>query len=669
MMASTWIRTGGAMLLGAIVGLALSWLVVAASDQIYTARAEVRVIVDEPSGHEDDAVRSALTQAQLLANSAVSPTQLEAIGQLVDPPSSADELVGAITARTEPGTLMIAISARASSADRAAELAKAAADHLVARSPADATGGIRLELVSPAALPIAPSFPHGSRDLVIGTIAGAGLAGAAALWLLERRRRSGTPRAGVKALPVERRAIAIGVGAGVTILGAMALNLPSVLIQALALLGLVVAAASPAAGLAMLAVLLPMREPPGFTPLGYQPLLISATAFGLALNSLATRTIRRPSALAILALACVGVSAVGAIPELNGVSSEGTVQAIARLMQVAPGILLLAVAWAYFTTHDPVPHLVVLVLAAAAAGVLGIMQYAATEISQLPLVALVIQPVDANSVERATGPFYNPNYYGFFCSLALTLTIFMILGVRRHRLLLTLAAIPIALAMVLAFSRGALLAAGVALLAMVWARSWRAGLALSVAVVVAGFALYPVLLAVRSGLPIGAGFVDVGDASDSERFAAVLSGIPVWLNEPVFGVGFGQFAFESAWFVGNSPATSSHNEFVNILAEQGIVGVVLWGLLVVGFATRVLHVQRSARALAVALLVALIVGSLSLEPLASLQTVGLAWIALAAGAAGPLVLPRSVTEREPSLGRAHPAAAMPEVGAAARQRA
>ena len=52
---------------------------------------------------------------------------------------------------------------------------------------------------------------------------------------------------------------------------------------------------------------------------------------------------------------------------------------------------------------------------------------------------------------------------------------------------------------------------------------------------------------------------------------------------PVFGVGFGTFQFVSPSFlVGAAPdSTFSHNQYLNVLAEQGIVGAVIVAALVV----------------------------------------------------------------------------------------
>ena len=47
--------------------------------------------------------------------------------------------------------------------------------------------------------------------------------------------------------------------------------------------------------------------------------------------------------------------------------------------------------------------------------------------------------------------------------------------------------------------------------------------------------------------------------SDQQRFESVAAGSSLFLLDPLFGVGFGQYEFVSPRFVGNSFATSAHN--------------------------------------------------------------------------------------------------------------
>jgi O-antigen ligase len=108
----------------------------------------------------------------------------------------------------------------------------------------------------------------------------------------------------------------------------------------------------------------------------------------------------------------------------------------------------------------------------------------------------------------------------------------------------------------------------------------------------------------------------------------------------VFGVGFGQYGAESAWFVRSSPATSSHDEYLSILAEQGLLGVAIFGTLAGLVIVRIGGGGRWSRGVGLAPLAAFAAGWLIIEPLASLQTSGLIWLVVgAAGAAATVTVP------------------------------
>ena len=70
---------------------------------------------------------------------------------------------------------------------------------------------------------------------------------------------------------------------------------------------------------------------------------------------------------------------------------------------------------------------------------------------------------------------------------------------------------------------------------------------------------------------------------------------PLFLLDPLLGVGFGQYEYVSPRFVGNSFATSAHNQYLKILAEQGLVGTAFYVAAVVAL---LVAMRRSALALA-----------------------------------------------------------------------
>ncbi len=643
---------------GALGGSASAVATSAISPPDYTASADVRLIVEGEPGHAEAAIRSAFRQADVLSDLAVGAPQLRRIGLALDPPAGIAEMVGAVSARRHPDLLVITFFARDADPSRAAAIANAAANNLVAiTDDRNSLARIRLERVSTAVAPAVSSHRHLARNVVIGTVGGGALALAAALAFSRRRRDAPAPQASPGFREIDRWALIVGAVLGVAILGGIALRLPAAPVQALALIAVGVAVVSPGAGLATLAVTIPMPEPPGFAWLAYPALLTGAIAYGLILAAAASRSRPRLTALGVLAFGYLAVSAVSAIPVLTGLDADRTVQAAARLFQVGGGIVLVAVSWSYFSRRDPRPHLVLVVCAAAFAGLLGIVQYTAGPGSaDLPVGGLIMERPGA-VIARVNGTFSNPNYFGYFLALAVVLSLALAATGGRMRLL-ALASVPIAIGLLLTFSRGALLAAGLGIVALIWTRSKVAGLALALIAVTAFITLIPTLLEVRtaeSGLPAPENFGD--EISDSGRFEAMLSAIPVWRQDPIFGAGFGQYDAESAWFVGSSPATSSHNEYLSVVAEQGVLGVALFAALAGLAIARSVVGPGWSRHVGLAPLVAFAAGALLIEPLGSLQTSGLIWLTMGAvaGVSGRAAAPavdRRPVPRPPAVAAA-----------------
>ena len=88
-------------------------------------------------------------------------------------------------------------------------------------------------------------------------------------------------------------------------------------------------------------------------------------------------------------------------------------------------------------------------------------------------------------------------------------------------------------------------------------------------------------------------------------------------------------------FVGNSFATSAHNQYLKILAEQGIVGMLLY---VAAAAALLIAMRRSGspwRQTSIAMLAVYAVSGLFLEPLTTFQTSGVLWLVLGVVLGGP----------------------------------
>ena len=122
--------------------------------------------------------------------------------------------------------------------------------------------------------------------------------------------------------------------------------------------------------------------------------------------------------------------------------------------------------------------------------------------------------------------------------------------------------------------------------------------------------------------------------SDRERGEAVFAGPRIWATAPLFGVGFGHYSFESARFSGNQFARASHNWYLNVLAEQGLVGIVLWLLLLAAVARELLRRSWEPRIIGLGGLLAFALGSMFLEPPTAYQAVALSILVITAACVG-----------------------------------
>ena len=154
------------------------------------------------------------------------------------------------------------------------------------------------------------------------------------------------------------------------------------------------------------------------------------------------------------------------------------------------------------------------------------------------------------------GTFSNSNYFGLFGAVACAMA-FALASRRGARRLAWLAcAAVIGVATVMAFSRGAVVALAVGVVATIWSRSRRAGLAALVVVGAAGVIVLPLLVETRLSITTGGLYAEPSTElaqSDSFRTDAAGAGIRLFLENPLSGVGFGQFRFHAARYVGGNP--------------------------------------------------------------------------------------------------------------------
>jgi O-antigen ligase len=248
---------------------------------------------------------------------------------------------------------------------------------------------------------------------------------------------------------------------------------------------------------------------------------------------------------------------------------------------------------------------------------------------------------------RAVGTFTNSNYYGMFAAVAAVMM--ASLAVRTGGLVRVawLVGTVVSVAGVVAsFSRGALLALGVGLVIVAFQRGRRTGIAAMVAIAIGGAVLIPAFVDTRLEITTGGIYaLPTAElaASDATRSDAFLTGLRMFIENPLAGVGFGQFRFHAQDYIGSNTTTYPHSTWTKLLAEQGLIGFVVFGALVlVGVWMMRKRQHPWLPVVGVGAITYAIAGTF-LEPLISLQTSGLIWISLAAVLADPS--PAPATER------------------------
>jgi O-antigen ligase len=418
------------------------------------------------------------------------------------------------------------------------------------------------------------------------------------------------------------------------LVASMALRVqPLVLASSAAILA--TALVAPYVGLLVSALLANLRPPDGLPPPGLQILLAGAILLGWVYRL----PIDRPRLRLTLPLALFGgfelYTFAQQLPELAGGYSGDVGHLVGyQFYQVSGGFGLMLAAALVLPGRDPRP----VVAAVLGSAVLAAMLAIASEVT-VTLPPLLVGLVAANDFGiRAVGSFSNPNYFGFAGALATTTALAWasITESPRMRAALLLAAGICAGALVLTLSRGGIvtLLAGLSVLAFVRFR-YRGVLAM-MAILIAFGLVYPFLANYRlgsTGDSPSAEALAVQEQSDRERAAAVLAGPQIWATSPVFGVGFGHYSFVSARFSGNLGATAAHNWYVNVLAEEGLVGALLWLLALLAVALALRRRPAEPRILGLSVLLAFAVGSLFLEPPDSFQSSALPILVITAALA------------------------------------
>jgi O-antigen ligase len=217
--------------------------------------------------------------------------------------------------------------------------------------------------------------------------------------------------------------------------------------------------------------------------------------------------------------------------------------------------------------------------------------------------------IAANSVHAyftINSVFFDPNIFGRFLALVMTMLGVVVLYARRQRMqLLTLAVLAILWGgLVLTLSRSSLAALLVGL-GTIAALRWRVGRAVFVAagvvvVAAAAIAISPTTFGFNQGL----------NGASSGRPGLVSGGLDLFKARPVWGYGSGSFEteFSKRHHALGETTSASHTIPITIAAEQGLIGELAYLALVVAALVTLLRGARAdpARVAVAAAFVALL---------------------------------------------------------------
>jgi O-antigen ligase len=292
---------------------------------------------------------------------------------------------------------------------------------------------------------------------------------------------------------------------------------------------------------------------------------------------------------------------------------------------------------------------VLLVLALALVGV-GFVEYATRHLFLNPKV------IASNQLEdyfRVNSLFFDPNIYGRFLAIVMILLSAWLLWARRQREVVVCALLLLVLwgGLVVTFSQSSFTALliGLAVLgAMRWSVKW--------ALILSGAAL--VVAVAFVAIAPGAVHLELGnsksaDKATSGRYDLIKGGLDLFKDEPIGGKGSGAFGrdYRRSEHVSAEKATSaSHTIPITIAAEQGVIGLAVYLLLLLIAFLRLFRGARGVpeRAAVAAAFTALVAHTMLY---AAFLEDPLTWTLLGAGTAmalWPAAEREPATQREPA---------------------
>ena len=402
--------------------------------------------------------------------------------------------------------------------------------------------------------------------------------------------------------------------------------------------GLVLAGSllSPISGLIAVAFMAPFPRPLEIPTPGLYVAILGAIFMGTVLRLPIDRPrLRWPTLeVSLIGAFLVYVTANFVGGRLFGLASARGSSIASLYSQMLTGILTFIAANLVLRGRSPYPVLAALLLSALLASAMALAQYVGAELLFGDLMGGG-ELQGRTAVDRATGPFLDPNYFGAYLAAATTLGVACAVIAHSRALKIVTMALSafVGVALVLTLSRGALVALAAGLVTVAFTRGRRAGFLTLAAMLLAALVAWPLFADVRYAANPDIAAAGLGSQLESSgRTGAWLGGLEVFLSSPVFGVGFGRTVDLA------SSGITSHNWYVGLLAETGITGLVLWALFIAASVLALRNRPPTARTLGYSVLAAWMVASVFIEVPRIYATSGVVLIVLAAAIAADWTL-------------------------------
>jgi hypothetical protein len=406
-------------------------------------------------------------------------------------------------------------------------------------------------------------------------------------------------------------------------------------ITALATVGALGAAlVMPYAGLAIVAFMGPLIPPSVIPAPGFAMALVGSTLLGCIYRLPVDRPRLHVGFPVLLMFAMILFVTVQQSPEMLAGYGSAADHGVGYLyLQLLTGFGAIVAAIWILDGRSPFPILAMALAGAVTAALIALIPFLAPSLTGF-LARVSGPPFD---LVRAVGTFSNPNFMGGSAAMSMVAAVALFAGAesRRVRAILLGCAMILGIAVIISFSRGALITALVGLVIVGLTRSRRTAIAVLLGGLVAALVVWPAFVEWRilnvAG-SISADAVQATAESDANRLSGALAGVSLFLSSPIVGVGFGHYLANAQQIPGVT--ASAHNWYTYLLGEQGIVGTFLFMSVLIALAIKLRFLPEWPRTVGVSVLAAFATACLFLEVPTSFQTFAIPAVVIVAAFAG-----------------------------------